>query len=106
LTFACWNGHIATVELLIAKGAAVEAKNKVSYGDLGGQAKRGSTVKKTVTCPILHLGKEPTTLAPAERDVCIQCVCMSNVDIGVKRVKSSDSAALSAVNLSFPLVLA
>ena len=33
---ACKNGETATAELLIAKGADVEAKDKVRQGDKGG----------------------------------------------------------------------
>jgi hypothetical protein len=32
--FACEKGHIVTADLLIAKGADVEAKNKVRQGDI------------------------------------------------------------------------
>ena len=42
LFLACWKGQTAIAELLIAKGADVEAKDYVRQGDKGdGEALRG-----------------------------------------------------------------
>jgi len=60
LHWACWKGHTATAELLIGKGADVEAKDGVRQGDKGGwrgderacaddDSHRGSGTRRTMS---------------------------------------------------------